>query len=133
LISEYRTIYKPLAEAETIPMAGARETLSRLREAGVTVAVATYKRIDLAMALLGATGLTPLLDVCRGRVSDEDRRDKTAILLKVLEETSPHRGEPLYVGDHEEDRKAAEALGVDFLPYVGPESWDELARVVRVN
>ena len=130
LIEEYRSIYRPLAVAQTRAMEGAVETLSMLREAAVRIAVATYKPTELAVTLLRATGMISLIDLCRGRQSTNDRRDKKAILLGVLGEMSPHGAEPLYVGDHAEDSQAARAARVDFVPFTGPESWREISAAV---
>jgi hypothetical protein len=55
LIAEYRSVYVPLAAARTRPMEGARKSLSVLRGAGITVAVATYKRLDTALTILDST------------------------------------------------------------------------------
>ena len=70
------------------------------------------------------------IDLCRGRQSTDDRRDKKAILLAVLDEMSPHGAEPLYVGDHAEPSDPAPPAPVQFVPFTGPESWREISAAV---
>jgi phosphoglycolate phosphatase len=130
LAAEYRALYQPMAEAETKPMEGAINMLVGLRDAGVKLAVATYKPISLAVSLLEVTGIAPLISLCGARRSNEDRRTKVQILSEVLTALTPHGSTPLYIGDHEEDRRAASALEMDFIEYVGPTTWSELSRAV---
>jgi phosphoglycolate phosphatase len=126
LVSTYRRLYRPMAQRETVPMPGAVELLAELKEAGITLALATYKTTELASVVLDATSMREMFDVIGGRASPVDRRTKTQVLRGVLERLEPHGRDPLFVGDHQEDRDAAMALSVAFVPYVNQWSWQDV-------
>lgn len=130
VVASYRGIYRPMAEQETVPMPGAVDLLTEFRSEGLKLAIATYKPLDLALTLLESTGIAHLFDLCGGRLAANDRRTKTAILRDVLERLKPHPRRPLYIGDHEEDRRAAEVLSVDFVAYEDDTSWLGIRRRV---
>lgn len=131
VIATYREIYRPLAEERTLPMPGVADVLKDLSKHGVAMAIATYKPRDLAQALLRSTGLGDFFQLCAGRLPPDDRRTKAEILRDVLEELSPHRGTPVYIGDHEEDRRAAATLSIDFIAYGDGLSWADIAPRLR--
>jgi phosphoglycolate phosphatase len=94
------------------PYDGVSETLRRLHDRGVAMAVCTNKRGALARAVLSATGLDRYLgavvaadDVARTKPDPEH-------LLAALRAIGGEPATALYVGDNEVDVATAQAAGV---------------------
>lgn len=109
------------------PMPNADVVIPELVRAGVRIGVATIKPQALAELVLETVGLREHVAVLHGRTDDLDPRTKTDLLREVIAELPGPN--PIYVGDHDNDRKAAEALGIPFVSY--PEnSWDDIRAAV---
>ncbi|NKG20664.1 HAD hydrolase-like protein [Paeniglutamicibacter terrestris] len=109
LISTYRAQYASHGMASSRPYPGVLELLGSLREAGITVLVATAKPTHIAAELLEIQGITPLLDGIFGNDDEGDGHSssKTHIVAAAL---SAHDLDPAHcvmVGDRRYDIEAA--------------------------
>ena len=93
---------------------GVLETLSKLKQRGVKVAVATYKREDYAAKILDVFRITPYCDWIQG--SDfAGKLSKADIIELCLQKLNVDKSKVLMVGDTEHDMIGAQNAGVNFL------------------
>ncbi len=104
-------------KAEALP--GVPETLKRLREAGLKLAVATNEVRQRAQRALEEAGLLPLIHVVVGVDEVENPKPAPDIILLACRRCEVPPSEAVYVGDQLEDLMAAEAAGVKAVG-VGP-------------
>jgi phosphoglycolate phosphatase-like HAD superfamily hydrolase len=97
------------------PMPGADVVLRELASSGVTVGIATIKPQDIAQLVLETIGVADAVHALHGRADDMDPRTKTDLLRDAWHELGGD--DPLYVGDHDNDERAARELGIPFLWY----------------
>ncbi len=93
---------------------GMAETLRRLREDGLRIGVATYKREDQATALLAHCGLAPLFDVIHGADADA-KLTKADVLALTVKELGFHAENTAMVGDSTNDAVGAAGAGTPFI------------------
>lgn len=99
----------------SVPYAGAGETLSTLRGAGVRLFVATNKRRRPALAILRAGGLVPLIQAVYFPDSVAPPFiDKSAMAAACMESHGLRSSSTLVVGDSEDDHVMAAAHGLSF-------------------
>lgn len=126
LVDAYRSDYETHGLPSTPPMPGAVDAIGALRRAGVALAVVTYKPVVFAERILDAIGARAAFDLVVGRELHGDGRSKSELIAEALRGLDARVvGPPVYIGDHEEDRLAAAAAGIAFLPY-GPQGWHAL-------
>ena len=115
LATAWRESYKDIFLLEAEPYEGIYELLESLRQSGIKTGVATNKREDYTLKLLGHFGFLTLFDCVVG--SDfEGKRSKSdmiCICMKRLGIDDP--GACLMIGDTEGDMAAAQTAGVGFL------------------
>ena len=115
LATAWRDAYKEKFLLEAIPYDGIYDLLRCLRQKGIKTCVATNKREDYTLKLLGHFSFLPLFDCIAG--SDfEGKRGKPDMIRLCMEQTGitdPKRC--LMVGDTVGDAAAAKEAGVDFL------------------
>lgn len=93
---------------------GVLETLSELKQKGIKIAVATYKREDYTTKLLDEFGISPYCDWIQG--SDfAGKLTKADIIELCLQKLNVDKSKVLMVGDTEHDMIGAQNAGVDFL------------------
>jgi phosphoglycolate phosphatase len=129
VLDVYRREYSRLIDGSVPLMPGADAAITAFSEAGATLAVVTYKPTALAEDVLRGAGLRGLFPLVLGTTPRGPTRTKGELLHKALTALRPHRGTPLYVGDHAEDREAAAENMVAFLPF-GPNDWQQIMRRV---
>ncbi len=94
---------------------GILETLKELKGAGVTLAVATYKREDYALKILDYFGLSDYFNVIHG-ADHENKLKKSDIIRMCMDEVGiKERQKILLIGDTENDETGAKKVGIDFL------------------
>jgi phosphoglycolate phosphatase len=125
LVEAYRSDYEAHGLPSTPSMPGAVDAIGALRRAGVTLAVVTYKPAVFAERILDAIGVRAAFDLVVGRELQGDSRSKGELIAQAFRDLGAPGGLPVYIGDHQEDRLAAAAAGIAFLPY-GPPGWHEL-------
>jgi pyrophosphatase PpaX len=91
---------------------GTPELLAGLRDAGVTIGVATSKRRVSAENTLRHAGLTDLLEVTVAMDDTDAHKPSPEPLLLALERLGGRPGEAVYVGDAGVDVLAARAAGM---------------------
>lgn len=96
------------------PYSGLFETLNELRNRGVLLGIATYKREDYALQLLHHVGIDAYCSVVHGG-DNFNKHTKSDIIRLCLDELGVAFRETLLVGDTEYDARGAAALGVPFL------------------
>lgn len=110
-----------------VAMPGADVVVRELAASGVGIGVATIKPQPIAELVLKAIGLDAHVDVVHGRSDDLDPRTKTDLVRAALEALPG--GRPLYVGDHDNDERAAHELGIPFMRYPD-HSWNDIREAV---
>lgn len=109
------------------PMPGADLVLRELASSGVKIGVATIKPEPIAKIVLDVLGLSDAVHALHARADDMDPRTKTDLLRDAFDELGGD--DPLYVGDHANDERAARELGIPFLWYPA-NSWDRVRSAV---
>ncbi|MBE6605362.1 MAG: HAD family hydrolase [Ruminococcaceae bacterium] len=108
----FRTRYATKELFSATPYEGIFSLLQALRELGVLIGVATYKREAYALPLLSHFKLTPLLNVACGTRTNES---KASVLARALKEASVLPRHAVMIGDTLSDAEAAAAVGTDFI------------------
>ncbi|MFP4614896.1 MAG: phosphoglycolate phosphatase [Thiohalorhabdus sp.] len=93
------------------PFPGVVETMDRLREAGLPLAVVTNKAAAFTEPLLEASGLAPRLDVVISGDSVDKKKPDPAPVNAALERLGVSAGEAVLVGDSRNDVESARAAG----------------------
>ncbi|MGB3682696.1 MAG: HAD-IA family hydrolase [Rubrobacteraceae bacterium] len=114
LLDSYRTQNEELHEDLIEAFPGVEESLARLREAGVKIAVVTSKRrVSVEMAIETFPGLGKVANHFVTMEDTEEHKPKPAPLLKGLELLGDvPKSEAAYVGDSPHDVEAARAAGL---------------------
>jgi phosphoglycolate phosphatase len=104
--------YGEAPTALTRPYPEVLDTLRRLREAGLKLAVVTNKPASATRAVLGDLDLADLVDAVVGGDTASHRKPHPAPLLLALERLGVAAGDALMVGDNHHDVTAARAAGL---------------------
>ncbi len=107
----YHDFYLAEGLQQAAPYAGIEPLLSRLAEAGVTLATASAKRTTTAQAILAAHGLAPFFTVIGG--TDETHLTKAQTIAAVLTELAADPASTIMVGDRSHDIDGAHTVHVD--------------------
>lgn len=126
-IRVFRERYVPIGQYEIREMPGLNAALTRLKERGYTLAVASSKPEQLCVSICERFGLTPLFSAIVGSPSEGDRQKADVIreAMRRLGLTEADAPSILMVGDREHDVRGAAAcgiacLGVEFFGYAAP-------------
>jgi len=109
----YRERYVPRGIYEVYVYSGIPEMLKTLRDAGLTLAVATSKPEVFARSILSRFGLDVYFDFIGGSTLDERMVGKADIIRYVLNSLGADTRESLMVGDRRHDAEGARANGID--------------------
>lgn len=114
VIHAYRLSYDPVAAHATPIYAGVPETLSRLRDAGLRLALATSKPEHLARRIAAGTGLDRFLTETVGADDTVGRVGKDKVVAEALRRLAidPAADPVVMVGDRHHDVDGAGAHGV---------------------
>lgn len=100
---------------QAAPYDGIFELMNELRQRGVKVAVATYKREDYAISVLRHFGFDKYADIMYGSDSYNQLK-KMDIIEKCMKDMGVEDySEAVMIGDSNYDAAGAEQLGMDFL------------------
>lgn len=114
LAAVFRQQYKEVDLLKAVPYDNIYDILTLLRERGVKIAVATYKREDYALRLLTHYNFDRYCDIIHG--SDlEGRLSKADIIRLCIKEAGVSTDEAVMIGDTCHDAKGAAELGIDFI------------------
>lgn len=115
LATTFRNHYKDVDLLKAVPYEGILETCRALREGGVEIAVATYKRQDYAEKIVRFFGFGAYTDVIYG-ADHENRLKKADIIRLCLESTGVcDKKAAVMIGDSDNDAIGAERQELDFV------------------
>lgn len=130
IIAAYRRRYLAVAPTMTSLMPGAQEAIEAWASQEIRVGIVSYKPLPILEAILNSLDLTSYLSVVRAPEAGHPPDSKTALLLDALDELTPFRSRPVFIGDHADDERAADEAGVDFIRYPDS-SWQEIQGIVH--
>lgn len=111
--AKYRERYTPIGWKENLLYEGIPEVLSRLKEAGYILALATSKPENMAEMILEYFDLTQYFTFIGGASMDLSRARKTDVIEYVLEKLGvSDRSEVLMIGDRKFDILGAKETGL---------------------
>ena len=110
----FRKVYAESYLFEAVLYDGILNTLSSLKNNGIRLAIATYKRHDYAKKIIEHFGLNEFCNPCLGSDS-ACRNTKTAIILACIMEMNADVSRTVYIGDTEHDRVGAKETNIDFI------------------
>lgn len=110
----FRNQYKNVDLLKAVPYEGIYEVFDVLKENGLKIAVATYKRQDYTDIILHHFGFDQYTDVIYG-ADHENKLKKKDIIELCLKKTGIAPKEAVMIGDTVHDAQAASALAMDFL------------------
>lgn len=103
--------YNAHKEDKTVPYAGMPETLARLREAGVRMAVLTNKAHPLAKAVVEQY-FPQMFPLVQGALPDRPTKPDPELLHQLMEEMGAKPEDTLFVGDSNVDVRTAKNGGL---------------------
>ena len=115
-LAHYRAYYEKQGIFENVPYAGIHSLLTRLKEAGARLYVATSKSEPSSLKILERFELLPYFDGVAGSLLNETRTKKSEVLQYALEHFALSKTSSVMVGDRSHDVEGAAAVG---LPCVG--------------
>lgn len=114
----FRGFYKTVGKYNNTPYPGIKQLLSRLKENGCSLYVATSKPEDMAIDIMEHFELAPYFEKICGAVSDVNNNTKEYVISQVLSQIDPS-SDIIMVGDTVFDVEGAAA---HHLPAIGV-SW----------
>lgn len=114
-LSSYRERFSKTGIYENAVIDGIPELLSKLKEKGKTIALATSKPIVYAKRILEHFKLAEYFDILTGAELDGTRNAKKDVIAEVLSQL-PSNSIPVMVGDRRQDIFGAKSCG---LPCIG--------------
>ncbi|MBX9471683.1 HAD hydrolase-like protein [Microcella sp.] len=114
-ISHYRSAYLERGIHNSVVFPGIHALLTMLRECGVTLAVATSKREDHALAMLKMHSLDTYFAVVSGANIDDSGASKPAVIAAALAQLAGDAKAPLMIGDRSFDMAGARAMNIPAL------------------
>ncbi|MDE3064631.1 MAG: HAD hydrolase-like protein [Acidobacteriota bacterium] len=112
VVDVYRHAYDRVGVALAHPYDGVIEVLRALRERGVTLALATAKRVDFAERMLEDFGVRDLFAAVAGATVDDRLTTKEEIVAEVRWLVDAVAGPAWMVGDRRHDVEAAATHGL---------------------
>ena len=114
-VARFLEIYEAAPATLTRPYPGAADTLARLVEAGIRLAVCTNKPERVTLLVLRTLGLDRYFDRIVGGDSLPWRKPDRRLVASILDGFGIGGKDALFVGDSEVDAATAEAAGVRFV------------------
>jgi len=111
-VDTYRAHYAEHFREHTKPYPGVEDLLSRLRTAGVKLALVTTKHQSQADFTVAAFGLAGYFDYVHGWQEGRQHKPHPEPVQLALERLGEHPGAAIMVGDSELDIESAKAAGV---------------------
>lgn len=112
----YREYFSEIGIFENEPYPGIKDALGKIRDAGLTVGVATSKPEEFAEKILVHFGLREYFDTVSGATMDEKRSTKADVIEYALGRMGASSENTVMVGDRHHDVDGAKAFGI---PTVG--------------
>ena len=113
MVAYYREISNQMIEMglETYP--NAKKTIQYLKKHGCKIGIVTSKMRDVAAYHLKLTNLFEDIDGIIGYEDAEKHKPDPEPILKALELFNAKKHDTIYIGDHENDIKAAKKAGIE--------------------
>ncbi len=108
----YRTRYAQVGMHECAPFPGVAPMLAALQQAGLYLATATCKPVEVVTPILEERGLLPYFDRVGGASMDASVDTKTAVIAQVLTDPRLAGRRVLMVGDRQDDLLGAADCGL---------------------
>ncbi len=112
IVAFYRKTSEGFIEKGLESYAGALETFKFLKQKKKKVGVVTSKMVEVATHHLDLVGLLPFVDHIIGYEDTKKHKPNPDPLLKALEVFNTKAKDAIYIGDHENDIKAAKAAHI---------------------
>ena len=112
VLASFDEHYAITTGTSAVPYDGCRETLTRLRAAGVRLACVTNKELRHARAVLQVTGLESYFDLTLGGDSLPEKKPHGSVLRHAAAALSASTARTAHVGDSAIDVQAARNAGV---------------------
>lgn len=113
MIEHYRKVSNEMIELGLTSYPNAKETIIYLKENGCKIGVVTSKLNEVASYHLKLSGLLEYIDILVGYDDVQNHKPHPDPLLKALEILNIKKEDALYVGDHENDIRAAKKAGIE--------------------
>lgn len=110
----FRDYYKTVALLKATPYEGIYALCNTLKQHGIRMAVATYKREDYALTLLRHFHFDEYCDSMHG-ADGENKRKKNDIVKLCMDEMHAKPEQTVLVGDTVHDENGAKLAGIGFL------------------
>jgi len=110
----FRNYYKSEALFKAQLYSGIIDVLAMLKNNGVKIGVATYKREDYAIDILEHFGIASYCDVMHG-ADNENKLTKADIVEMCISEMGEDKASVVLIGDTDHDAKGAQDAGVGFI------------------
>lgn len=110
----FRDYYLKYATEMAIVYPGIYDTLNSIKMKGYKIAVATYKREDIAINMLNKFSINNYCDVIHG-ADNFNQLSKSDVINLCLEELDVSRDSVLFVGDSIHDAKGALEAKISFI------------------
>lgn len=111
----FRERYKDVDLLKAVPYEGIYAVFQRLKERGITPAVATYKREDYALTLLEHYHFDKYTNIMHGGDHENRLKKQDIIRICMTEAGVSDYGRVIMIGDTVHDAVGAEKLGIDFI------------------
>lgn len=111
----FRDRYKSTELLKAKPYDGIFEVLNNLRNAGIKIGIATYKREDYAITLLKHFGFDKYTDVMHGADNNNVLKKKDIIELCLKEMGVEDYKRTVMIGDSDNDAIGADHIGIEFV------------------
>ena len=111
-VNLYRTRYAETGMHECTPYPGVAGMLAALKDAGLFLATATCKPVEVVRPILAEQGLAPYFDLIGGASMDASVDTKTAVIRRDLADGRLRGARVLMVGDRQDDLQGAAACGL---------------------
>ena len=115
IASVFRDRYKNFDLLKAVPYSGIFDSLERLKENGLKLAVATYKREDYAIKLLQHFGFDKYFDVLHGADHDNVLKKSDIVKQCMTEILIQDPSRVVLIGDTVNDEIGAKTVGIDFI------------------
>lgn len=112
MVADYRQHSESLIKEGIDPYPNAKMILQYLRKKGCQIGVVTSKIKKAAVSHLHLTGLLEDVDYVIGYEDVDKHKPHPDPLLKAIEIFQANKNKTIYIGDHENDIKAAKKAGI---------------------
>ena len=111
----FREYYAKFSLFKAIPYDGIFDIMKELKQQGVKIGIATYKRNDYAVDLLKYFGFHKYYDVVCGADDKNVLKKSDIIQNNLIQLNIQNYAEAVMIGDSENDATGAEKIGLDFI------------------